>query len=221
MEKQELKHFEQNDIRTFGRRHGKKLSNRKQWLMDNLLPEITPKAKDLKNESLVLEVGFGNGEHLRDLALQNPEKIIIGAEPFANGVAALLSAITNESDNTLFDEYKNIRIWGDDVRLMLKDFENIKFDEIWVLHPDPWPKARHEKRRLLNHDFLNLLSRFMTKESRIIIGTDHWEYYDWIVEQLKQTGLSIKSTELDTIKTRYQIKNKAGTTNPKYLILSI
>lgn len=221
MEKQELKHFEQNDIRTFGRRHGKKLSNRKQWLMDNLLPEITPKAKDLKNESLVLEVGFGNGEHLRDLALQNPNKIIIGAEPFANGVAALLSAITNESDNTLINEYKNIRVWGDDVRLMLKDFENIKFDEIWVLHPDPWPKTRHEKRRLLNHDFLNLLSRFMTKESRIIIGTDHWEYYDWIVEQLKQTELSIKSTELDTIKTRYQIKNKAGTTNPKYLILSI
>jgi hypothetical protein len=61
----------------------------------------------------------------------------------------------------------------------------------------------------------------MTKESRIIIGTDHWEYYDWIIEQLKQTGLSIKSTELDTIKTRYQIKNKAGTSKPKYLILSI
>jgi len=221
MEKQELKHFKDSDIRTFGRRHGKKLSNRKQWLMDNLLPEIAPKTTDLSGESLILEIGFGNGEHLRDLALNNPDKIVIGAEPFANGVAALLSAITNESDNTLLNEYKNIRIWPDDVRLMLQDFENIKFDEIWVLHPDPWPKARHEKRRLLNHDFLNLLSKFMTKDSNIIIGTDHWEYYDWIVEQLKQTKLSIKSTELDTIKTRYQIKNKAGTTNPKYLILSL
>ena len=221
MEKQEIKNLKTQDLRTFGRRHGKKLSNRKQWLMDNLLPEITPKAKDLFGESLVLEIGFGNGEHLRDLALNNPDKIIIGAEPFANGVAALLSAITNESDNTLLNEYKNIRIWPDDVRLMLKDFNNIKFGEIWVLHPDPWPKARHEKRRLLNHVFLNLLSKFMTKESSIIIGTDHWEYYDWIIEQLKQTNLSIKSTELDTIKTRYQIKNKAGTTNPKYLILSI
>ncbi len=221
MEKQELKHFENSDIRTFGRRHGKKLSIRKQWLMDNLLPRITPKAPDLSNKSLVLEIGFGNGEHLRDLALNNPDKIIIGAEPFANGVAALLSAITNESDNVLFDEYKNIRVWPDDVRLMLKDFENIKFDEIWVLHPDPWPKAKHEKRRLLNHGFLNLLSKFMTKDSCIIIGTDHWEYYDWIIEQLKKTNLSIKSTELATIKTRYQIKNKAGTTNPKYLILSL
>ena len=221
MEKQELKHFESNEIRTFGRRHGKKMSNRKQWLMDNLLPKITPNPKDLSGKSLILEIGFGNGEHLRDLALNNTNKIIIGAEPFANGVAALLSAITNESDNALLDEYKNIRVWPDDVRLMLKDFANIKFDEIWVLHPDPWPKARHEKRRLLNHDFLNLLSKFMAKESSIIIGTDHWEYYDWIIEQLKQTKLSIKSTELDTIKTRYQIKNKAGTTNPKYLILSI
>lgn len=221
MEKQELKNLRAQNLRTFGRRHGKKLSNRKQWLMDNLLPEMAPKAPDLSDESLILEIGFGNGEHLRDLALQNPKKIIIGAEPFANGVAALLSAITNESDNTLLNEYKNIRIWGDDVRLMLQDFNNIKFDEIWVLHPDPWPKARHEKRRLLNHDFLNLLSKFMTKDSHIIIGTDHWEYYDWIVEQLKQTKLSIKSTELDTIKTRYQIKNKAGTTNPKYLILSL
>ena len=221
MEKQELKNTATQNLRSFGRRHGKKLSNRKQWLMDNLLPEIAPNTKDLSDESIILEIGFGNGEHLRDLALNNPNKVIIGAEPFANGVAALLSAITNESDNTLLDEYKNIRIWPDDVRLMLKDFENIKFDEIWVLHPDPWPKARHEKRRLLNHDFLNLLSGFMTRESRIIIGTDHWEYYDWIIEQLKQTSLSIKSTELDTIKTRYQIKNKAGTTNPKYLILSI
>ena len=223
MEKQELKNFENQKLRTFGRRHGKKLSNRKQWLMDNLLSKIAPNITDFTEKPAILEVGFGNGEHLRDLAIQNPDSIIIGAEPFANGVAALLSAITNESDNTLIDEYKNIRVWPDDVRLILEDdtFKDIKFDEIWVLHPDPWPKARHEKRRLLNYNFLNLLSRFMDKNSKIIIGTDHWEYYDWIVEQLKQTNLVIKSTELDTIKTRYQIKNKAGTTNPKYLILSI
>ena len=89
-----------------------------------------------------------------------------------------------------------------------------------MLHPDPWPKARHEKRRLLNHDFLNLLSTCLANSGEIIIGTDHWEYYDWIIEQLKQTKLKIKSTALETIQTRYQLKNKAGTTNPKYLILS-
>jgi len=220
MEKQELKDFIQNELRTFGRRHGKKLSNRKQWLMDNLLPQIAPKDIIFTQKNVILEIGFGNGEHLQDLAVNNPESIIIGAEPFMNGVAALLSAITNESDNTLIEQYKNIRVWADDVRLLLKDFENAKFDEIWVLHPDPWPKARHEKRRLLNHNFLDLLSKHLSKTGKIIIGTDHWEYYDWIIEQLKQTKLIIKSTDLDIIQTRYQLKNKAGTTNPKYLILS-
>ena len=220
MEKQELKHFEQNELRTFGRRHGKKLSIRKQWLIDNLLPQIMPKMPDFETKSTILEIGFGNGEHLCDLAINNPDSIIIGAEPFMNGVAALLSAITNESDNKLKEQYKNICVFADDVRLLLKDFKNAKFDEIWILHPDPWPKAKHEKRRLLNHDFLNLLSQHLSKNGKIIIGTDHWEYYDWIIEQLKQTKLDIKSTDLDTIKTRYQIKNKAGTTNPKYLILT-
>lgn len=220
MEKQELKHFNTEELRTFGRRHGKKLSARKQWLIDNLLPEIAPKTTDFAQQSVILEIGFGNGEHLRDLATSNPDSTVIGAEPFMNGVAALLSAITNEADNVLFDEYKNIRIHADDVRLLLKEHTTSKFDEIWVLHPDPWPKARHEKRRLLNHDFLNLLSKHLSGTGKIIIGTDHWEYYDWIVEQLKQTKLKIKSTCLDTIKTRYQIKNKAGTSNPRYLILS-
>lgn len=220
MEKQELKDFIQNELRTFGRRHGKKLSIRKQWLIDNLLPQITPKSSDFETKSTILEIGFGNGEHLRDLTINNQNSIIIGAEPFMNGVAALLSAITNESDNALIEQYKNIRIWADDVRILLKDFENTKFDEIWILHPDPWPKARHEKRRLLNHDFLNLLSEHLTENGKIIIGTDHWEYYDWIVEQLKQTRLIIKSTDLDIIQTRYQLKNKAKTSNPKYLILS-
>lgn len=222
MEKQEIKHIETNELRTFGRRHGKKLSTRKTWLMENLLPNITPKSAEIAENPTILEIGFGNGEHLRDLASNNQNAIIVGAEPFANGVAALLSAITTESDNIVKTEYKNIRVHPDDVRLLLHDddFKNAKFSQIWVLHPDPWPKARHEKRRLLNHDFLNLLSEHLTNDGNIIIGTDHWEYYDWIIEQLKQTNLEIKSTKLDIIKTRYQIKNKAGTSEPKYLILS-
>jgi tRNA (guanine-N7-)-methyltransferase len=120
----------------------------------------------------------------------------------------------------VFDEYKNIRIHPDDVRLLLKNLQHIKFSQIWILHPDPWPKAKHEKRRLLNSDFLNLISQFLSDDGKIIIGTDHWGYYDWIIEQLKNTKLKIKSTSLDIIKTRYQLKNKANTDTPKYLILS-
>lgn len=71
-----------------------------------------------------------------------PDKIIIGAEPFMNGVASLLSAIT-DTNNSIRSEYKNIRIFPDDVRDFLHNTDS-KFEQIWVLHPDPWPKARHE-----------------------------------------------------------------------------
>jgi tRNA (guanine-N7-)-methyltransferase len=170
--------MEKQEIRTFGRRHGKKLSARQQTLVDELLPTLKPTTGD------ILEIGFGAGEHVRFLAKNNPQSIIIGAEPFMNGVASLLSAITDEKTNTVFDEYKNIRIWADDVRDFLRETDS-KFNQIWILHPDPWPKSRHEKRRLLSVEFLNTLSRYLSTDGEIIIGTDHWEYFDWILEQIK------------------------------------
>jgi tRNA (guanine-N(7)-)-methyltransferase len=210
--------MEKQEIRTFGRRHGKKLSARKQTLLETVLPAFLP--KNIKNTgNLILEIGFGNGEHMRELAIRNPESIIIGAEPFMNGVAALLSAITNESDNQILPEYKNIRIWPDDVRKLLHD-SNYKFSEIWVLHPDPWPKARHEKRRLLNSDFLKLLSEHLDKNGQIIIGTDHWEYFDWIKNEVTKTSLYASFPPLSIIHTRYQNKNMAETDAPKYMILT-
>ena len=210
--------MEKQEIRTFGRRHGKKLSTRQTRLIENVLPKITP-AADMGAGEKILEIGFGAGEHVRTLALANPDKIVVGAEPFMNGVASLLSAITNAETDAVLDEYKNIRVWADDVRDMLRDADS-KFCEIWVLHPDPWPKARHEKRRLLSAEFLTMLGRHLTDTGRIIIGTDHWEYFDWIVEQVRQTPLCAEIPRIDTIQTRYQIKNKAATTAPKYLILS-
>ncbi len=211
--------MEKQEIRTFGRRHGKKLSPRKQTLLADVLPQIAPENITHHGQNLILEIGFGNGEHVRDLALRNPDAVIIGAEPFMNGVAALLSAITNESDNKIKSEYKNIRIFPDDVRKLLNQ-SNILFSEIWVLHPDPWPKARHEKRRLLNSEFLTILGKHLTPTGQIIIGTDHWEYFDWINDQAKKTSLYASFPPLSTIHTRYAEKNMAGTQEPKYLILT-
>lgn len=204
--------MEKQEIRTFGRRHGKKLSARQQSLIDNVLPALRPTTGD------ILEIGFGAGEHVRDLARNYPDKTIIGAEPFMNGVASLLSAITDEQTNQVMNEYKNIRIWADDVRDFLRENDS-KFSQIWVLHPDPWPKARHVKRRLLSSEFLILLSKHLTPNGEIIIGTDHWEYFDWILEQTKSTNLHATIANLGTVQTRYQHKNKAGTDAPKYLII--
>ena len=208
--------MEKQEIRTFGRRHGKKLSARQNLLIEEVLPTISSINIHPQN-SLILEIGFGSGEHLREIRRQMPDKIIIGAEPFMNGVASLLSAITDEQ-NTIRTEYKNIRIYADDVRDFLHGTDS-KFEQIWILHPDPWPKAKHEKRRLLNINFLNLLAEHLVPKGEIIIGTDHWEYFDWITNQVRQTKLVMHVPSLNTIHTRYQEKNKAGTTSPKYMIL--
>lgn len=207
--------MEKQEIRTFGRRHGKKLSERKNFLIQNILPKIAPNESESND---ILEIGFGAGEHICELATDNPDKIIIGAEPFVNGVAALLSVICDEN-NKIKPEYKNIRIWPDDVRLILNK-NKFQFSTIWVLHPDPWPKARHEKRRLLSAEFLNLLGTNLEPSGEIIIGTDHWEYFDWITEQVKNSNLVISDSEHKTIRTRYQKKNMAHTDATKYMILT-
>ena len=207
--------MEKQEIRTFGRRHGKKLSIRQESLVHDVLPGIAPAESEQID---ILEIGFGAGEHLRELAIANPTKTILGAEPFVNGVASLMSAITDAS-NQILPEFQRIRVFPDDVRLILNSHK-FNFVEIWILHPDPWPKARHEKRRLLSADFLNLLSKHLAPNGRIIIGTDHWEYYDWIINQIPNTELCQTDSAHDIIKTRYQAKNMAGTAEPKYIILT-
>jgi tRNA (guanine-N7-)-methyltransferase len=233
--------MEKQLIRSFGRIHGKKLSARQQWLAENLLPQLSPihdsRLTTRENREAILEIGFGAGEHLLELARENPDSLIIGAEPFMNGVASLLSRmcatndeITELRNDIIKPECQNIRIWPDDVRKLLSlcnsvisSLQNpdLIFNQIWILHPDPWPKARHEKRRLCSAEFLGLLARHLAPEGKIIIGTDHYGYYDWVMEQARQSKLQITELRNDgIITTRYQKKNKAGTAEPKYLALS-
>jgi len=202
-------------IRTFGRRRGKKLSARQRNLVDAVLPALLP--ADKEGGGAILEIGFGNGEHLILLAEQNPDKIIIGAEPFENGVAQLLAKITGEQ-GLVMPQYKNIRVWPDDIRKM-PALGGSRFDCIYILHPDPWPKARHEKRRLLSAEFLKTLGTLVSKDGSIIVGTDHADYYDWILEQAKSAGLKIKARGGVAIKTKYQEKNLSGSKRTMYLAL--
>lgn len=205
--------MEKQEIRTFGRRHGKKLSARQAYLIENILPTLRP-----GGDADILEIGFGAGEHVRALARENPDTVIIGAEPFINGVASMMSAITDEKTNAILPEYKNIRIFPDDVRILLRENES-KFRQIWILHPDPWPKAKHEKRRLLHTEFLQILASRLAPGGEIIIGTDHWEYFDWIAERVRESGLLSETPETEIVRTRYQSKNMAGTDAPKYIII--
>ncbi|MCL1902054.1 MAG: tRNA (guanine(46)-N(7))-methyltransferase TrmB [Alphaproteobacteria bacterium] len=219
-------------IRTFGRTHGKKLSAHQADLVENLLPKLSPLPGDAQ-DTQILEIGFGAGEHLLHLAEWHPDAGIIGAEPFMNGVASLLSHMTCECSkckvqSSILDlikpEYRNIRIWPDDVRKLF-ELCTLNFNKIYILHPDPWPKSRHEKRRLLYAEFLNELAAHLDANGEIIIGTDHGDYFEWVLEQIKKSNLKIINKDFTTppesgLTTRYKNKDMFGRNLTQYLVLT-
>ncbi|MGD9803644.1 MAG: tRNA (guanosine(46)-N(7))-methyltransferase TrmB [Hyphomicrobiaceae bacterium] len=116
-----------------------------------------------------LEIGFGGGEHLLWQARHNPDIGIIGAEPFEDGVVKVLSVIEDES-------LHNILVHADDVRTLLRWLPDASIGRAFVLFPDPWPKRRHLKRRLVNTHLLQLLARVMRPGAELRIGTDIGDY---------------------------------------------
>ncbi|MCL2629132.1 MAG: hypothetical protein FWD33_00330 [Alphaproteobacteria bacterium] len=199
-------------VRTFGRIKGKKISPRQQDLIDNLLPKLLPGAL-IANKIRILEIGFGSGEHIIHL-LQNPDFFVVGAEPFINGVASLLSKLPPNP---------NLAVWPADVRLYLEQNPD-PFDLIYILHPDPWPKVRHEKRRLLQTQFLNELDGHLSPGGLIILGTDHEDYFNWVKTQIETSNFKILNNDSNfppsaNLNTRYQKKNKFGSERPFYAVL--
>ena len=121
------------------------------------------------NEKVILEIGFGNGDNTTFLASQNPNALIIAAEVYLSGIGSLLASISEHS-------LTNIKIFDKDVRELLLEVDQEIFDEVYIICPDPWPKARHHKRRLVQHEFLKLLAKVLKKNGTVYISTD-WENY--------------------------------------------
>ena len=131
-------------------------------------------------EKIILEIGFGNGENTSFLALKNPNALIVGSEVYLSGIGSLLNNIAKNS-------LKNIKIFDQDVRELLFKLPNRIFDEIYIICPDPWPKARHHKRRLIKHDFLKILAKVLKKNGTAYISTDWQNYAESIEEELEKT----------------------------------
>jgi tRNA (guanine-N7-)-methyltransferase len=150
-----------------------------------------------------LEVGSGNGEFVIQLAQANPNKLYIACEPFINGVASLLKLIHE-------NKVTNIRVFMDDARLLLSKFPDLYLEQIYVICPDPWPKRKQQKRRLINEEFLKLLHQ-KTKQGLLVV-TDHKDYASWILNQLQNSNFKIAGKELndftqllkDWLFTKYQ-----------------
>lgn len=168
------------ELRSFGRRRGRKLSQRQQQLQRELLPRVAidlgePSPADATalfaaNVSDVwLEIGFGGAEHLIWQARNNPGVGLIGCEPFEEGVVKALTAI--EADGLA-----NIRLRPDDARPLLKWLPPASLARVFILFPDPWPKKRHQKRRLLSPDLLQQLQRVMRPGAELRFATDIGDY---------------------------------------------
>ncbi len=197
------------DLRSYGRRRGRKLSPRQQRLMTEVLPrvrlDLSTSAPDVSFPQIAkkrgfggdipqrgagqaplakrpaelsqsrsfreiwLEIGFGGGEHLIWQARHNPDVCLIGCEPFEEGVVKVLTAIDEQG-------LGNIRLHADDARAVLRWLPPASIGRAFILFPDPWPKTRHRKRRLVNEATLALLARVMKPDAELRIATDIGDY---------------------------------------------
>ena len=124
-------------------------------------------------KKIIIEVGFGNGDYLINNAKENPNYLYIGSEVYINGIARVLKYISKYNIN-------NIKLCGINFLYLLKSLKPKTIDEIYVINPDPWPKKRHNKRRLLNCNNLLSMNKLLKKEGKIFISTDSKDYYDEI-----------------------------------------
>ncbi len=165
-----------------------------------------------------LEIGFGGGEHLAAQAERRPDVLALGAEPFLNGVASALRHIEAAS-------LTNVRLHAGDARDLLAALPNASLDRVFILFPDPWPKLRHHKRRLIQPDMVAELTRVLKPYGQLRFATDWADYANWTLERLTRTAGLVWTAQkaddwrlapADHAPTRYEAK-KLGDIAPVYL----
>lgn len=213
----------------YGRSKGHKLRSNHQRLMAELLPRVAvPNPEngpiDLaalfpEAQAFELEIGFGGGEHLAWQAAQKPKTGFIGAEPFLNGVAKLLQHIESGG-------ISNIRVHHGDARPLIETLPTSRFSRIFVLHPDPWPKKRHYKRRMISPWFFGEAARLLTPGGRLRVASDIEDYVRWTLMHAQQAqgfewtatrAADWKERPADWCETRYEAKAKREGRPPAYL----
>jgi len=221
--------------RVYGRRLGRPLGASRQDVLDNLYPQIVMPADKIKEDGscdfkdifaknpdhVVFEIGFGNGEHLKALMESDPSRNYIGAEPFINGMSAFLKSISDMPQD-------NIRVWMDDAITLVKSFKPESLDAIYVLNPDPWPKKKHHKRRIISQDNLAEFHRTLKQGGQLIMATDVDDLAEWMVtETMRHGGFDWQANraadwhtmpENWLLTTRYAAKGEAAGRKETYLL---
>jgi tRNA (guanine-N7-)-methyltransferase len=172
----------------YGRRKGRPLRKGRQSLFDELLPRITIPLSGAgtvdpatlfvpRKRAVWLEIGFGGGEHLAHQAATHPDIGFLGCEVFESGIASGLSHIAEGN-------LENVRLHPEDVRVLLAALKPQSLDRVFLLFPDPWPKLRHHKRRIVSPAFLDAIARVMAAGAPFGFASDHHEYAVWTLERL-------------------------------------
>jgi tRNA (guanine-N7-)-methyltransferase len=212
-------------IRSFGRIKSRPIKPRQAGLLETLLPRIAVPEGPFDPRSLLpdasevwLEIGFGGGEHLAAQAARRPQTLFLGAEPFLNGVASALRHIDQQG-------VANVRLHAGDARELLAALPSASLDRLFILFPDPWPKTRHHKRRLVQEDTVAELARALKPGGRLRFATDWKDYAAWALERFLRSGLFAWTAEraddwrippVDHITTRYETK-RLGDCEPVFL----
>lgn len=175
----------------YGRRKGRTLSTGQLDLLQSVLEKnavhLPKDSKFLNIQELFqkpydhynLEIGFGSGEHLITQAKNNPSTGFIGVEVFLNGLVNCVQQMQALRLN-------NIRLYSDDVRPLLRGISDESLDQIFILFPDPWPKARHHKRRLINPENLKIFARLLKLGGKLRIASDDVSYLEWIEDTFQK-----------------------------------
>jgi len=183
---QDSPHPERQRGQLYGRRKGPKLRGRQAELLETLLPQLALQIENGRDpreyfsvpvSDVWLEVGFGAGEHLLALARAHPDVGLIGAEPFINGVAKLLSKLEP-------GEGGNIRLHVGDARDIIAALPDASLSRAMILFPDPWPKTRHRKRRFIQTGMLDALARVMKPGAELRFASDDPGYVEWALERM-------------------------------------
>jgi tRNA (guanine-N7-)-methyltransferase len=216
-------------LRSYGRIKGRALSPLQEDLLAHLLPKIAIPAEPIgvldplifwpEAKAVVFEIGFGGGEHLIGQAKSNLDTLYLGAEPFLEGVAKALTGI--DSNNLT-----NVRLLASDARPVLKALKPQSLDRLVILFPDPWHKNRHNKRRLIQQDFLTDAYGALKPGGELRFASDWAGYAAWTLEKVRAHGGFEWTAEsandwrvppTDHITTRYEVK-KLGDCAPIFLV---
>ena len=168
-----------NFLPSFVRRKGRitKLQERNlNFLKDYLIKDSSTLNDNRSFDKTALEIGFGNGEDFFSFAKEKNNTLFLASEVYKSGIGNLIGKIREHS-------LENICIYEGDIRDLIFEEEGFRFDEVYIICPDPWPKDRHHKRRLLSRDFFQRIQSCLKPNSFIFLSTD-WENYAFKIQDV-------------------------------------